>query len=226
MKNFKFNSIRLYQLADSTLPTGGFVFSSGLESMARLGWLKNSDDMYNYLKIQLEQACTAELPFINSIISNYNSTKELKNIFSYYDAFIQIEEIRSASIRQAKSWIDILSEIEENIKNYCSFIFDYNLTLHYTPVFALSLFNISIDLNTIKELYIYIILRDQISAAIRLGLTGPNKGASILSYMLNLSSEHIIKYSDLCYTQAFRAAPMLEIAQAKHKELYTKLFQN
>ena len=194
--------------------------------MARLGWLKNSDDVYNYLKIQLEQACTAELPFINSIISNHNSTEELKNIFLYYDSFIQIEEIRSASIRQATSWMDIISEIESHIKNYCSFIYDYKYTLHYTPVFALSLFSISIDLSTIKELFIYIILRDQVSAAIRLGLTGPNKGASILSYMLTLASEYIIKYSDLHYTQAFRAAPMLEIAQAKHNELYTKLFQN
>ena len=194
--------------------------------MARLGWLKNSDDVYNYLKIQLEQACTAELPFINSIISCHNSTKELKNIFLYYDAFIQIDEIRSASIRQATSWMDILSEIESHIKNYCSFIYDYKHTLHYTPVFALSLCRISIDLNTIKELFIYIILRDQVSAAIRLGLTGPNKGASILSYMLTLASEYILKYSDLHYIQAFRAAPMLEIAQAKHNELYTKLFQN
>ncbi len=219
------STLRLYQLADSTLPTGGFVFSSGLESMARLGWLRTSSDMYNYLLIQLEQACTAELPFITSIC-NVTTDSEYNHIFDYYNAFSQIEEIRSASIRQAKSWIDILGEIEPSSKVHRNIFNEYNDTLHYTPVFALSLHKLGITLEKLRELYIYIILRDQISAAIRLGLTGPNKGAAILSSMLTKAAEYILIYQKLEYTDAFRANPMLEIAQAKHNKLYTKLFQN
>ncbi len=219
------SKLRLYQLADSTLPTGGFVFSSGLESMARLGWLRTSADMYNYLLIQLEQACTAEIPFINSICA-ITAEQEYIKIFDYYNAFCQIEEIRSASIRQAKSWIDILGEIEPSFNIYKKTLINYPGTLHYNPVFAFSLHKLGITLEEIRELYIYIILRDQISAAIRLGLTGPNKGAAILSSMLTKAADCIQIHCKLQYTDAFRANPMLEIAQAKHNKLYTKLFQN
>ena len=225
MNNSRLSTLRLYQLADSTLPTGGFVFSSGLESMARFGWLRSSDDMYNYLLIQLEQACTAELPFINSI-TNSKTTDDLSAIFDYYNGFIQINEIRSASIRQAKSWIDILHEIQPDLSWKPSFLSTYSGTLHFTPVFALSLTNLELELTIIKDLYIYILLRDQISAAIRLGLTGPNKGSAILSFLLDKAPDYLKKYNKLNYKESFRANPMLEIAQAKHHTLYTKLFQN
>ena len=226
MSQNKINMIMLYQLADSTLPTGGFVFSSGLESIARLGWLRNSDDMYNYLNVQLEQACTAEIPFINSLVNNIECNDTLRKIMNYYDAFIQIEEIRSASIRQARSWLDILVEIDLSLKDISKSLLSFSGILHYTPAFTISLATLNIELNMIKELYLYVILRDQISAAVRLGLTGPTKGAGILSQLLRRTEKYINKYSNLEYTDAFRAAPMLEIAQAKHHELYTKLFQN
>lgn len=220
------SSIKLLQLADSSLPTGGFVFSSGLEAMARLGWLRNSDDMYNYLDVQLSQACSAEIPFINSIYNNLSIKAELLVIMQYYDAFTQIEEIRSASSRQARSWLDILSTIEPSIRHSSKLLFELEVKLHYLPVFAFSLASINIELQTIRELFIYMILRDQISAAVRLGLTGPSKGAAILSHMLGKSEKYINLYKDTIYTEAFRAAPMLEIAQAAHNTLYTKLFQN
>jgi len=56
----------LLQLGDSAFPSGGFAFSNGLESLAKLGHIRAMEDFEGYLECHLEQIAGAEIPFLNS----------------------------------------------------------------------------------------------------------------------------------------------------------------
>jgi urease accessory protein len=75
----------------------------------------------------------------------------------------------------------------------------------------------------VQELYVYTCLRDLVSAAIRLGLLGPQDGHAMLARAC-LSRDVLGTVPPLA--AAARLAPVLEIVQARHAGLYTKLFQS
>jgi urease accessory protein len=45
--------LRLLQLASPCLPVGAYAFSQGLEAALELGWLKNAQDVQDWLQLQL-----------------------------------------------------------------------------------------------------------------------------------------------------------------------------
>ncbi|KAI9595604.1 hypothetical protein BDF19DRAFT_496008 [Syncephalis fuscata] len=55
----------VYQLADSLLPTGGFVCSSGLEAAAQHGWVKNEPSLINWCEASLAACARTSLPFLD-----------------------------------------------------------------------------------------------------------------------------------------------------------------
>ncbi len=70
------------------------------------------------------------------------------------------------------------------------------------------------------------LLRDQLSAAIRLGLLGPLEGHQ-LQHDFYAVFEHILAaQAGKGYGEAVRSAFMLDVAQVLHEDIYSKLFQN
>ena len=96
-------------------------------------------------------------------------------------------------------------------------------TPHYIITFAYTMTRLEIDLETTINLLLYNSLRDQISAAIRLGIIGPMDAHAM---QVALSKDIKMPQSIPDYREASRNLPLLDIAQANHQHLYAKLFQN
>src|SRR5215204_4062509 len=54
----------LWQFADSALPTGGFVASSGLEVAIQSGYVKDTNSLLLFLSSSIENYAYSALPFV------------------------------------------------------------------------------------------------------------------------------------------------------------------
>ncbi len=219
----------LFQITDSAFPLGGFAFSYGLESMAKLGLIRDVAEFKKYLSNVLAQISSSEMPFLNSA---YNSAAEryeaLIPVFEGIDAFMTVPCIRKGSITQGRSLLQIVKAIypDHDFDQFIQWLRQHELPTHFAPVFGFAFRKIGFSHAEALSAYAYIALRDQTSAAIRLGLLGPHEAQAILRETLGCVDKTIDRVTDLSYDQAFKVAVALEIAQAHHPNLYSRLFQN
>jgi len=224
-----FPDFRLLQITDSAFPLGSFAFSYGLESTAKLGLLKNIADFKKYVLNVLTQISCSEMPFVNSCYKwDAGAHEILVEIFHRIEAFITIPCIRKGSITQGRSLLHAVKVVypEHNFQEIIQLLQRLGLSPHYAPVFGIVARTIGLTHTQTLSAYAYIALRDQVSAAVRLGLLGPNEAQGILRETLADAHTNIRGVMDLAYHQAFKVAVALEIAQAHHPKLYSHLFQN
>ena len=77
-----------------------------------------------------------------------------------------------------------------------------------------------------QQLYMFQVLRDQMSAAVRLGIVGPMEATRRQLGLYGHCEELLAEVAGRPYTQATRCAPQLDIAQSVHDDLYSRLFQS
>jgi urease accessory protein len=224
-----FPELRLIQIADSAFPMGSFAFSNGLESAAKLGLIQNIPSFKKYLLNVLNQLSCSEMPFVNSSYKCEAEDLETRTaIFRKLEAFITIPGMRKASITQGRSLFQAVKAVypEHAFQEVIHWLQERGLFTHYAAVFGIVSRKIGFSHIQTLSAYSYIALRDQTSAAVRLGLLGPHEAQSILRESLGHVNRIIVRAKDLEYHEAYKVAVALEIAQAHHPKLYSRLFQN
>jgi urease accessory protein len=219
---------RLLHLVDSAIPTGSFAYSYGLESSIIFGLVKNQFGLRNYLYSFLQQVTSMEIPFLNSCFQWPELNRKLVRIAEEYDAMMLVPTMQKASITQAKNWLRLLTSFypEADLPEINHWFQLQNLPLHFPFAFALSLQRIGFSLPDAQTMYLHMALRDQISAAIRLGIIGPMEGHKLQHDFYTVFENLLAAHADADYTQATRSAFLLDTAQAFHEDIYSKLFQN
>jgi urease accessory protein len=218
---------RVMHLADSGLPTGAYVYSNGLESAAKMGLFQNRADFAAYLKSVVQQFASFDMPFIASCYGLPDLTvgPALSNMLREYDAATPIPSIHRASITQGETWLRVLDGFYPDcgIAALIRGLREAKLPAHYTLAFGLSLRLAGYTLETAADLYQFCGVRDQISVAVRLGLFGPTEGHRLLH---EFCGANVAPDANADYRDAVRLCPLLDIAQARHPQVYAKLFQN
>ncbi|WP_375417356.1 urease accessory protein UreF [uncultured Hymenobacter sp.] len=220
---------RLLHLVDSALPTGAFAYSYGLESSLALGLVRDDAGLRNYLYAYLQQAGRLELPFLNSCFALGPALgDELRELAADYDAQLLVPALHRASAVQGRTWLKLLASFypEAGITALRQWFAAQELPPHFTLVFALGLQRAGFALPELQAMLLHLLLRDQLSAAIRLGLLGPLEGHR-LQHDFYAVFEHILaQEGGREYGEAARSAFVLEMAQVLHNDLYSRLFQN
>lgn len=213
---------RLLHLADSALPTGSFAYSNGLESSVTFGLVRTETEFRAYLYSFLQQAVGFELPFITSAATV--ASEELENLFTEYDAQLLTPALHQASLAQGKNWLQLLATFYPG-KGLAE-LAQQELPAHFVPLFGLSLGKIGFAVADIQATYLHLALRDQLSAAIRLGFIGPLAGHRLQHDFYGIF-ENLLASADIRpYTEASRCTLLLDVAQIFHDDLYSRLFQN
>ena len=219
--------LQLMQLGDSALPSGGYAFSSGLEAACQTGLITNAGAFEECLVDELFQHRMGELPFVHSC---YTPTTLDEGFFvelvASYDAMQMVPAIRRASEVLGRNWARLIEQLEGKhvVTRFQAWIADAGLPLHLIPLFGATMRAAGVAEEEAKLLCVHQFVRDQVSAAVRLGVCGPMEAARIHRRSLP-TCEDLIS-NPVTYHEASRWLPRWEVAQCHHEQLYTRLFQN
>jgi len=218
------------QIADSSWPAGSFAFSSGLEALAKRGHIQDMASFTGYLKSFLIQISEADLLFINSVfeLDERNFETALDEIVTDWQAWNQVETMRHANLLLGENWFNLFDSVysPDGMEQIRAFFKEKKRPLYFTIVFPLLLKRVGFDLMSVHKLFYHMAVRDQINAAIRLGLFGPKKAQKIHFEFIPFCEELRVTYKDSKHDDACRSQPLLELGQGSHQYLYSRIFQS
>lgn len=216
-----------WQLLDSILPTGGFAHSFGLEAAIQVGIVTGPEDLHTFIIHLLENTASLLLPFVYSATMSPNMENWLR-LDRMLNATLTNEVGRKASISQGSALMRVAAAVFSEIHSLKAMreacLGTGTVAFHHAPVFGLVCGLVGLDSRTSQRAYMFITMRDVISAATRLNLVGP-MGAAVLQHRIAPVAEVILtKLMDRGAEESFQTAPLLDTVQGCHGYLFSRLF--
>jgi urease accessory protein len=209
---------RVLQLVDSAFPTGGFAHSGGLEAAMRLGEVEA--DLDAFVDSAVWQAGWGALPFVASA---HDAPERLAELDAACDAMLLNPVANRASRTQGRA-----------LAATCARVFDVTavdegcrartLRVHLAPAFGALTRALDVTKRDALEVHLYGALRSVTSAAVRLGLVGPNEAQRMIVARAPLLERVLARCGDLRAEQAAQAAPIADLFAAAHDRLDARMF--
>ncbi len=215
--------LELLQLADSAFPVGGFAFSGGLECAVQSGFVRNGEELRDYLENLSDQFRSFELVFVRSIFREDDPWASIRR----FDTMLLLPASRRASITQGRSWMRSIGAVFPGLdgRHLEARRRQEGIPPHFLPLFTLSLKEAGFALEEVCILYFFVQMRDQLNAAIRLGVVGPGAAQSLQAGLWRQSARAVLEPGG-AGEEPFRFTPLVELFQAGHDDLYSKIFQS
>lgn len=212
-----------WQIVDSAFPTGAFAHSWGLEAAWQQGEVDTLDALRVFLEASIQQAGHASLPLLNDA---YRSPERLEALDALADAFLLNPVANRASRIQGRTLLGTagriwpspgLAALQERADATCA---------HVAPLSGATFRAIGLPLATAQKIVLYGTARGVLSAAVRLGMAGSFE-VQRMQYDCSPWLERIAdRCSALSIDDLAQTAPVLDLLQAGHDRLYSRLFQS
>jgi urease accessory protein len=217
------NSLTVWQLADSAFPTGGFAHSSGLEAAWQMGEVPTPESLDGFVRAALWQAGRGLLPLASSA---HLAPRRLEELDEACHVFLINTIASRASCVQGRAFAatcarvwprDSMGGLEDRVAA---------LHGHLAPVFGAALSLLGLPLRTMQQLLLYSSLRGLASAAVRLGIVGTYAAQRLQVGCAHELALVLERCEGLRETDIAQTAPILDLLQAGHDRLYSRLFQS
>ncbi|KAK6118052.1 hypothetical protein DH2020_048217 [Rehmannia glutinosa] len=216
-----------WQLFDSILPTGGFAHSLGLEAAMQARLVVSPEDLKTYVIHLLDNTGSLLLPFVYTATISPD-TQTWHKLDRLLNAMLTNEIGRKASTAQGSALMrvsaSVFSEIPclKTMRNAA--LSSGAVFFHHAPVFGLVCGLLGFDAETTQRAYVFVTMRDVISAATRLNLVGP-LGAAVLQHQVAPIAESLsTKWMNRDAGEACQTCPLLDTVQGCHGYLFSRLF--
>ncbi|KAK2985069.1 hypothetical protein RJ640_022947 [Escallonia rubra] len=216
-----------WQLLDSILPTGGFAHSFGLEAAIQARLVLQPEDLRTYVVHVLENTGSLLLPFIYAAAMSPDK-QTWHRLDRILDATLTNEVGRKASITQGSALMRVAAAVFTEVPSLKT-MRDTSLgtgavSFHHAPIFGLVCGLLGFDSGTSQRAYMFVTLRDVISAATRLNVVGP-LGAAVLQHQVAIVAEDLSnKWMNRAVEEACQTTPLLDTVQGCHGYLFSRLF--
>jgi urease accessory protein len=216
-----------WQLLDSILPTGGFAHSFGLEATIQARLVSGPEDLETFVIHVLENTGSLLLPFVYSATMSPDLETWYK-LDRTLNAMLTNEVGRKASITQGSALMRVAAAVFSEIPALKSMRDASHgsgvVSFHHAPIFGLTCGLLGLDSTASQRAYLFITMRDVVSAATRLSLVGP-LGAAVLQHRVAFLAEAILKkWADRTAEEACQTSPLLDTVQGCHGYLFSRLF--
>ena len=214
----------LFQLSDSALPTGGFAHSGGLEATAKQQELLGPVDLRRFLRDALWQAGHFGLPLLSTA---HEDPTALPRLDARADIFLTNQVANRASRTQGRAFLDTCARIfPEHLSALRQAAHVGGLRLHHAPVFGASMEALGVDRSIAQQLFLSLVVRGLLFAAVRLGLVGTHQAQRLLCELAPAMSEVLQACAGLREDALAQTAPLADLLGSMHDRLYSRLFQS
>lgn len=209
----------LWQLADSAFPAGGFAHSSGLEAAWKAGFLSDEPALRNALAAIVVQTAAGALPLLLAVATH-------PSCFDQADARAQASLLNHVACRASRAQGRALAAAAPRIfPDLPPDLFDPDQPQHHAPVFGRVAAALGLDPDAAAGLFLFNTLRGALSAAVRLGVTGPLRAQTLL-HELAQPAQAAADRAGRSLDDVYQCAPLLELLQGQQDRLYSRLFQS
>jgi urease accessory protein len=212
-----------WQIVDSAFPTGMFAHSWGLEAAWHQGEVADRDGLRRFLEASILQTGSASLPLVNDA---YRSPEQLEALDAVADAFLLNTVANRASRIQGRTLLGTAGRIWPSAELGALRARADATCAHVAPMAGAAFCAIGLPLPTVQRVVLYGVARGVLSAAVRLGIAGSFE-AQRMQYECSPWLERIAdRCGALSIDDLAQTAPVLDLLQAGHDRLYSRLFQS
>ncbi|DAZ98912.1 TPA: hypothetical protein N0F65_001351 [Lagenidium giganteum] len=230
-----------WQMIDSMFPTGGFAHSLGLEAAVQEKLVvasSSGESLRQFLISSLHQAGNFALPMVHTMMSSSSLTAErFLEVNAYAQALFTNHVAAKASLAQGAALLRLAMSTYSRVlspNGEPSVLLSIRKQLrarkdpgpHFPVMFGLVCGLLRLDGHTCQRMFLYFTLRDLLSAATRLNLIGPLEAANIQFEMRNEAERVFQAKRDRPIESAYSSAPILDLVQGMHDQLYTRIFNS
>lgn len=233
----------VWQMLDSLYPTGGFAHSQGLEAAVQENLVLTKDggaSLRDFLHSTVYQAANFAMPIVySSVMAVHEQPHGLVDQFLHLNtrasALYTNHVAKKASITQGAALLRLaISTYHQKPDDVFSVLVSIrkeskkrkHIGMHHTVVFGAVCGLLGIDSDTCQRMYLFYVLRDALSAATRLNLIGPMESTRIQFEMAPVLDRVVTSKKNRRIDDSYSSAPVLDLIQAMHDQLYTRIFNS
>jgi urease accessory protein len=214
------NDWLIWQLIDSAFPTGGFAHSGGLEAALQHGMIPDEAALGQFIRVSLQQTRRGVLCFMADA---HASPDAFIQIDQRCDVFLNNHVANRASRAQGRALLASAAKTFEHARliELAASVREQKSPGHLAPAFGIVTQSLQLSVAQASEMFLFMTARSVLSSAVRLGIVGPIQAqqmqASIAKEPENIPSDP---------QSPVQTGPLLDLLQATHERLYSKLFQS